>query len=74
VKSTTIEYNGVIHDFGLLNPLAEIPQVKDLFIQASAQLREYLKKIHQLGACYSRQKRYAKQSLACRHYKFLHTK
>ena len=43
VKATTIRYNGVIHDFGLLNPLAEIPQVKDLFIQASAQLREYLK-------------------------------
>ena len=43
VKSTTIRYNGLIHEFGLLNPLAEIPQVKDLFIQASAQLREYLK-------------------------------
>jgi len=43
VKATTIRYNGVIHDFGLLNPLSELPQSKDLFIQASAQLKEYLK-------------------------------
>lgn len=43
VKATTVRYNGVIHDFGLLNPLAGIAQTKDLFIQASAQLKEYLK-------------------------------
>ncbi|WP_221393781.1 alpha/beta hydrolase [Dyadobacter sp. NIV53] len=43
VKATTVRYNGVIHDFGLLNPLSEIPQTKDLFVQASAQLRQYLK-------------------------------
>ena len=43
VLATTVRYNGVIHDFGLLNPLAEIPQTKDLFIQASAQLKQYLK-------------------------------
>ncbi|MCX2486262.1 alpha/beta hydrolase [Pedobacter sp. MR2016-24] len=43
VKATTVRYNGVIHDFGLLNPLAEIQQTKDLFIQASAQLKQYLK-------------------------------
>lgn len=43
VIATTIRYNGVIHDFGLLNPLSELPQTKDLFIQMSAQLKEYLK-------------------------------
>lgn len=43
VKATTVRYNGVIHDFGLLNPLADLPQTKDLFIQASAQLKSYLK-------------------------------
>jgi len=43
VNATTVRYNGVIHDFGLLNPLADLPQTKDLFIQASAQLKQYLK-------------------------------
>jgi len=43
VKATTIRYNGVIHDFGLLNGLATIPQTVDLFTQASAQLSAYLK-------------------------------
>jgi acetyl esterase len=44
VYATTVRYNGVIHDFGLLNPLADLPQTKDLFTQAAAQLRTYLKK------------------------------
>jgi len=43
VEVTTVRYNGVIHDFGLLNGLATIPQTKSLFIQAAAQLRKYLK-------------------------------
>jgi len=43
VSATTVRYNGVIHDFGLLNGLAEIPQTKDLFLQASAELKRYLK-------------------------------
>ncbi|MFH7018388.1 alpha/beta hydrolase [Flavobacterium sp. FlaQc-47] len=42
VTVTTIRYNGTIHDFGLLNPLAEIPQTKSLFIHAGAELRKYL--------------------------------
>ena len=42
VKATTVRYNGVIHDFGLLNGLAKIPQTIDLFAQASAQLKKYL--------------------------------
>jgi acetyl esterase len=43
VTETTIRFNGVIHDFGLLNGLAEIPQTKSLFLQASAMLTKYLK-------------------------------
>jgi acetyl esterase len=43
VEATTVRYNGVIHDFGLLNGLANLPQTKDLFIQAAAQLKKYLK-------------------------------
>ena len=43
VFATTIRYNGVIHDFGLLNGLAEIPQTRALFVQAAAELKKYLK-------------------------------
>jgi hypothetical protein len=42
VPVTTAHYNGTIHDFGLLNTLAEIPQTKSLFIQAAAELKKYL--------------------------------
>lgn len=43
VVVTTVRYNDVIHDFGLLNGLAEIPQTKSLFLQAAAELKKYLK-------------------------------
>jgi len=42
VPVTTVRYNGMIHDFGLLNGLAEVPQVKSLFVQAAAELKKYL--------------------------------
>ncbi|KQO20647.1 alpha/beta hydrolase [Flavobacterium sp. Leaf82] len=42
VTVTTIRYNGTIHDFGLLNPLAHIPQTKSLFVHAAAELKKYL--------------------------------
>ena len=42
VKATTVRYNGVIHDFGILNALAETPQTIDLIMHASAQLKKYL--------------------------------
>lgn len=44
VQATTVRYNGVIHDWGLLNGLAHIPQTKELFSQASAELKKYLNK------------------------------
>jgi acetyl esterase len=43
VTVTTVRYNGVIHDFGLLNGLAELPAVRSLFVQAAAELKKYLK-------------------------------
>jgi acetyl esterase len=42
VKVTTVRYNGVIHDFGLLNGLAELPPTRSLFVQAAAELKKYL--------------------------------
>lgn len=43
VPVTTTRYNGTIHDFGLLNALANTPQTKSAFIQAAAELVKYLK-------------------------------
>ena len=43
ITETTIRFNGMIHDFGLLNGLADIPQTKELFMEASATLKKYLK-------------------------------
>jgi acetyl esterase/lipase len=42
VVVTTIRYNGMIHDFGLLNGLAEVPAVRSLFVHAAAELKKYL--------------------------------
>ena len=42
IDVTTIRYNGVIHDFGLLNGLAGIPQTKSLFLHAAAMLKKHL--------------------------------
>jgi len=42
VPVTTVRYNGMIHDFGLLNGLATLPQVRSLFEQAGAELKKYL--------------------------------
>lgn len=42
VKVTIVRYNGMIHDFGLLNGLAEIPATRSLFVQAAAELKKYL--------------------------------
>jgi len=42
VAVTTIRYNGMIHDFGLLNALSTLPQVKSLIAHAAAALRDHL--------------------------------
>ena len=43
VRVTLTRYGGLIHDYGLLNPLAEVPAVKTALLQAAAVIRETLK-------------------------------
>jgi acetyl esterase/lipase len=40
VPVTVIRYDGMIHDFGLLNGLAALPPVRSLFVQAGAELKK----------------------------------
>ena len=42
VAVTTITYAGAIHDFGLLNPLANTAQSGSLFLHAAAELKAHL--------------------------------
>ncbi len=42
VKVTTMRYDGMIHDFGLLNGLAGEPAVRSLFEHAAAELKKHL--------------------------------
>ena len=43
VDVTTVRYNGVIHDFGLLNGFVNIPETRSLIIYTAAVLKHYLK-------------------------------
>jgi acetyl esterase/lipase len=43
VPVTVVRYNGTIHDFGLLNGLANLPATKSAFLQAAAVLKQYLR-------------------------------
>ncbi|RYG19099.1 MAG: alpha/beta hydrolase [Chitinophagaceae bacterium] len=43
VNVTTIRYDGMIHDFGLLNGLTHLPQTKALFDHAALALKQHLK-------------------------------
>jgi acetyl esterase/lipase len=43
VPVTLVRYDGTIHDFGLLNALADLPATKSAFYQAAAELKKYLK-------------------------------
>lgn len=42
VTVTAVRYNGMIHDYGLLNPLAHIPAVQASLRQAGAELKQHL--------------------------------
>jgi acetyl esterase len=42
VRVLSVRYNGMIHDFGMLNGLAETPQVKGLIELAAAELKKHL--------------------------------
>ncbi|MED5526505.1 MAG: alpha/beta hydrolase [Pseudomonadota bacterium] len=43
VDVTSVRYNGLIHDFGLLNALADVPEVEAALDQAGTALKEHLK-------------------------------
>lgn len=43
VEVTTVRFNGVVHDWGLLNGFAGIHPVKTLILFSAAMLKEYLK-------------------------------
>jgi len=42
VEVTTVRYVGMIHAFGLINALVNLPAAQSLIIQASGELRSYL--------------------------------
>lgn len=43
VKVTTTRFNGMIHDWGLLNAISTIPRTKSAMLQAGAELKKALK-------------------------------
>ncbi|MCC8407437.1 alpha/beta hydrolase [Mucilaginibacter sp. UR6-1] len=43
VKVTATRYNGMIHDWGLLNPLATVPGTQSAMLQAAAEIKKALK-------------------------------
>ncbi|WP_426118799.1 alpha/beta hydrolase [Pseudomonas sp. DSP3-2-2] len=42
VEVTAVRYNGMVHDYGLLNPLHQIPEVKAALRQAGNELKAHL--------------------------------
>ncbi|NMM10626.1 MAG: alpha/beta hydrolase [Polaromonas sp.] len=43
VNVTAVRYNGMIHDFGLLNVISQIPGTRSAMLQASEELKKHLK-------------------------------
>lgn len=43
VPVTLTRYNGQVHDYGLLNPIAHVPAVKTAILQAASVIKETLK-------------------------------
>lgn len=42
VPVTAVRYNGMIHDFGLLNVVSQVPAVRSAMLQASQELKAHL--------------------------------
>jgi acetyl esterase/lipase len=40
VRVTAVRYNGMIHDWGMLNPLANVPGAKSAMTQGAAELKK----------------------------------
>ena len=43
VEVVSVRYNGLIHDWGLLNPIATVPEVRTAITQVASELRKRLK-------------------------------
>ena len=43
VKVTATRYNGMIHDWGLLNPISTVPGTKSALLQAASEIKNALK-------------------------------
>ncbi|OLF52395.1 alpha/beta hydrolase [Pseudomonas chlororaphis] len=43
VPVTSVRYNGMIHDYGLLNVVSQVPAVRSALLQASEELKQRLK-------------------------------
>ena len=43
VKVTATRYNGMIHDWGLLNPISTVPGTKSALLQAASEIKKALK-------------------------------
>ncbi|RMQ45385.1 Lipase [Pseudomonas cichorii] len=43
VAVTAVRYNGMIHDYGLLNVVSQVPAVRSAMLQASQELKTHLK-------------------------------
>jgi acetyl esterase/lipase len=43
VPVTSVRYNGLIHDYGLLNVVSQVPAVRSAMLQASEELKQHLK-------------------------------
>ncbi len=43
VDVVAVRYNGLIHDWGLLNPIATVPEVRTAITQVASELRKRLK-------------------------------
>jgi acetyl esterase len=43
VDVTATRYNGLIHDYGLLNPISRVPSVRSALLHAAAELKKRLR-------------------------------
>ena len=42
VDVTAVRYEGMIHDWGLLNPISDVPAVRASLRQVAAEVKHYL--------------------------------
>ena len=43
VDTTVVRYESLIHDYGLLNAISQVPAVRDALHQAAEMLKKHLK-------------------------------